>query len=186
MGASEATVPPAGLKARVLAGAARQPQLPPKVGRTRPRRWTPRLLAAAAAVVLVVAAGVGIAVDRALQQPPPAMSASVARVFHAGDAHTAMMRTSNGGRIAVATSVSLDEMAVDGAQLPALGNGEVYQLWAIAHGKPHSAGLLVDPGKGAAMAMPKAGVRVAITIEPSGGSPQPTRRPITSVVPSDV
>lgn len=194
MGASEAIDPPAWLKARVLAAAARQPQLPPKVSRPRsgrmgrwaPSRWTPGLVAAAAAVVLVVAAGVGIAVDRGLQEPQPMMSASVARVFHAGDAHTATMRTSNGGRISVATSASLREMAVDGGRLPTLGTGQVYQLWAIAHGKPHSAGLLADPGKGAAMAMPPAGVKVAITIEPSGGSPQPTRRPIMSVVPAQV
>ena len=36
------------------------------------------------------------------------------------------------------------------------------------------------------MAMPSAGTTVAITVEPSGGSEQPTTRPIVTVDPATV
>jgi hypothetical protein len=36
------------------------------------------------------------------------------------------------------------------------------------------------------MAMPEEGVQVAITIEPSGGSEQPTTDPVVQVTPSEV
>ena len=62
MGASEALVPPPALKARILAAADKQPQLPPKVTPLQAawsHRWSRQLVAAAAAVVLIVAAGIG-------------------------------------------------------------------------------------------------------------------------------
>ena len=61
MGASEALVPPPALKARMLAAADQQPQLPPKViprsrrARCRADVGARQLVAAAAAVVLIVA-----------------------------------------------------------------------------------------------------------------------------------
>ena len=60
MGASQATTPPSSLKARVLAAADQQRQLPPKVtpmDRPPPRRWVPRLVGAAAAVILLATGG---------------------------------------------------------------------------------------------------------------------------------
>ena len=186
MGASEAAPPPAHLRARVLTAASQQPQQPPKVtplGEARKRRWSPRLLAAAAAVVMVLAAGIGY---NQLQQRDPVQTNPVAQVFNAPDAHRATMSTSNGGTISVATSPSLNKMAVDTDELPALETGQVYQLWAIADDTPTSAGLLEDPDQGAAMDMPGEGIAVAITIEPAGGSELPTTEPIMQVVPSEV
>lgn len=187
MGASEATPPPAHLKASVMRAADRTAQLPPRtrhLDTARSRRWMPRILSAAAAVVLIVAAGFGI--EQLQQEPDVGLAAPVAQVFHAPDAHTATMKTSNGGKISVATSPSLNKMAVDTDELPDLEPGQVYQLWAIADGSPTSAGLLDDPDAGAAMDMPGKGISVAITIEPAGGSEQPTTNPIMSVVPSQV
>jgi anti-sigma-K factor RskA len=187
MGASEAMAPPAHLKAQVMQGADRVPQLPPKVrhlGAASTVRRTPQLLLAAAAVVMIVAAGFGI--WQTQQTPDEVIAASVSQVFKAPDAHKATMETSNGGSISVATSPSLRKMAVDTRGLPELQAGQTYQLWAIADGTPKSAGLLDDPDAGAAMDMPAEGVTVAITIEPEGGSEQPTTKPIMSVVPGDV
>jgi len=187
LGASESLEPPAHLKASVMLAADRMPQLPPKVeslGTTKVTRWTPRILSMAAAVVLIVAAGIGFSQLR--QEPDTVLAEPVARVFNAPDAHTATLETSNGGSISVATSPSLNEMAVDTDELPPLQAGQVYQLWEITDGTPASAGLLDDPDKGAAMEMPAEGIEVAITIEPSGGSEQPTTEPIASVVPSEV
>ncbi len=187
MGASEATAAPAHLKAKVLHAADRMPQLPPKtrhISTARSKRWTPRIVAAAAAVVMTVAAGIGI--SQMQQEPDSVIAASVAQVFDAPDAHKATMETSNGGKISVATSPSLNKMAVDTHELPDLEPGQIYQLWAVADGTPASAGLLDDPDAGAAMEMPAQGIEVAITIEPSGGSERPTTEPIMSVVPSEV
>jgi anti-sigma-K factor RskA len=186
MGASEAVVAPPHLRARVLAAAAQQPQLPPVVRRldaARPRRWTGRLLVAAAAVVLVVVGGIGISqvLDRNSQ---PVMAASVAQVFHAPDAHTTKLPTGNGGTITIATSRELRKMALNTDALPALGSGQVYQVWAIRGGVPSSAGLVSDLEAGKAMSLPAAGTQVAITVEPSGGSPKPTTQPIVLVNPS--
>jgi hypothetical protein len=95
------------------------------------------------------------------------------------------METTNGGKISVATSPGLNEMAVDTDELPKLDKEHVYQLWAIQDGTV-SPVLVLEPEKGAFMEMPGEGTEVAITIEPSGGSEQPTTDPIMQVAPSEV
>ena len=192
MGASEAVAPPPYLKARVLRSADRTPQLPPPAGggtvvHVAPHRWATRLLVAAAAVVVVVAGAVGISRIGA-NAPSPEQSrlaAGVVKVFRAADANTATMKTMNGGKISVATSPKLGEMAVDTADLPRLDKAHVYQLWAIHAGTFASVGVL-QPDKGAYMEMPAPDTEVAITVEPLGGSTRPTTAPIMQVDPSKV
>ncbi|MBY9076650.1 anti-sigma factor [Nocardioides sp. WL0053] len=190
MGASEAIRPPAHLKARVMAAADQMPQMPPRVSRSNvievPRgRWGARLLAAAAAVVVIVAGVVGIGVLQSEDEPSTRLASGVVEVFQAEDAHTATMDTANGGKISVATSPSLNQMAVDTDELPALDDKHVYQLWAIEDGAIASVGVL-EPEKGAFMDMPGPKTEVAITIEPAGGSQQPTTDPIMQVEPAAV
>ena len=185
MGASEALQPPTGLRARVLEAASRQPQLPPKVPvRAGTRRWLPRVVAAAAAVVVVIA---GAIVVRQLQGGTEApMSPAVSQVFTASDAHRATVETANGGRLTVATSHRLNRMAVETDKLPRLGREQFYQIWAVHGAAMTSAAVLADVKAGAAMAMPGPGTKVAITIEPAGGSRQPTTKPIVMVDPARV
>jgi anti-sigma-K factor RskA len=191
MGSAASSAPPADLKARVIAAAERVPQLPPSLpqvaGRSERRVRTrfPRLLAAAAAVLIAVA-GVGYLQVRDDATPGSTLAANVERVFEAPDAHHATVEAANGGRVAVATSPALNRMAVDTDDLPDLESGQVYQLWAITEGNFTSAGLLENPDSGVAMAMPAEGTQVAITIEPAGGSVEPSTAPIISVTPSDV
>jgi anti-sigma-K factor RskA len=187
MGASEALAPPAHLRAKILSAADQTPQLPPRVAPVTDlasRRRGLRFLAAAAAVVLVALGAVGIT---QLQQDEPEsrLATGVVRVFQAEDANTATMETTNGGKISVATSPGLNEMAVDTDELPKLDEEHVYQLWAIQDGTV-SPVLVLEPEKGAFMEMPGEGTEVAITIEPSGGSEQPTTDPIMQVAPSEV
>ncbi|RYU13158.1 anti-sigma factor [Nocardioides iriomotensis] len=189
MGQVEALAPPPELKVRVLATADRTPQKPPKVtplSGTTParRRWAPRLAAAAAA--LVVLAGGAIGVGSLLGgDDESGLQAAVVQVFQAGDAHVAEVETSH-GPLRVATSAGKAEMAVDTSDLRSLDSAHVYQLWSIENGSPVSVGILDDPSTGAAMAMPAAGTEVAITVEPAGGSEQPTTDPIAQLDPASV
>lgn len=68
------------------------------------------------------------------------------------------------------------------AGLPGLDPSQTYQVWLVEGGTPISAGLLTpdDAGRATlelARSVPASAV-VAITIEPAGGSPQPTSDPI--------
>jgi anti-sigma-K factor RskA len=162
--------------------------MPPRVvpiQHARSRRWTARIASAAAAVVLVVGTGFGISQMRSSDQPP-VMAASVSQVFKAQDAKTATVDTSNGGKVTVATSARLGRMAVETHALPTLSDKQVYQLWAIHNGSSTSAGVVENVATGKAMAMPAASTTVAITIEPAGGSDQPTTKPIITMDPRQV
>jgi anti-sigma-K factor RskA len=194
MGRAEATTPPPELKARILAAAERTPQEPPaRAGRTsevedrgsesgRPR-WPAWLAAAAAAVVI---AGGGVVGLQAMQDEEPTLPPSASQVFEAEDARTATVRTENGGKLTVGVSPSRNEMAVDARDLPDLDGERVYQLWAVHGEEMVSVGVLQDTDEGAAMGMPEEDTTVAVTVEPDGGSEQPTTAPIVEVDPRAV
>jgi anti-sigma-K factor RskA len=187
MGASEAVAPPAALKARILAAADRTPQLPPKVTRieaARSRRWTTWVGAAAAAVVLIVAAAFGIGQMQQDNESPVA-SDSVSSVFHAADAKTKTVITPQ-GRLKLAMSEQSGQMAVATSSLHRLPNAKVYQMWALHNGKATSVGVIDHPKTGKVMPIPASGTTVAITVEPEGGSKQPTSHPIAEVDPATV
>jgi anti-sigma-K factor RskA len=139
---------------------------------------------AAAAVLLVVGGAVGL--GRVLGGSDGDLTPAE-RVFQADDARTLGEPTMNGGELKVAVSPSQHEMAVDTKGLPALTGGRVYQLWTIGRGDSVvSVAVIERPGEGAAMDLPPAGTKVALTIEPAGGSQQPTKAPIVVVSPSAV
>ena len=195
MGAAEAVPPPPQLRSRVLAAVDRTPQEPPVVTSTAPtpperattsghrNRWVTWLAAAAA---LLAVAGAGAFGVRALLDDDPGLTQAAVRVFDAQDAHTATVETAEGGELKVAVSASRKEMAVDTRELPTLDENHVYQLWSV-HGEDMvSAAILTDPEVGAAMGMPDEETQVAVTVEPAGGSEQPTSDPIVVVDPYQV
>jgi anti-sigma-K factor RskA len=187
MGAAEPIAPTPELKARVLAAADRQPQLPPKVTtleRGRRHRRTAWIAGAAAAVVLLLAGAFAVVRQQQPDQPSVA-SSPVAQVFKAPDAHTVTVRTANGGRLRVATSATRGQMAVATTGLPRL-TGHSYQVWTIRNGRATSAGVIADVGTGEVLRLPADGTTVAITIEPPGGSEQPTQKPIVAMDPATV
>lgn len=198
MGASGAIPPPAHLRARVLAAADRTPQLPPprraggggEVIEVAPHRWGHRLMLAAAAVVLAVAAGVGITqLGDESEEQQSLLAGGVVRVFEAEDAHTAEMPvTADGreGRIRVAASPGLNQMAVDTGELPQLDDEHVYKLWAV-HGDEMELVGVLEREKGAFMGMPTPDTEVAITVElVDGPAEQATGKPIMRVNPSEI
>ena len=207
MGAVETVEPPAGLRDRVLAAADRTPQQPPapradesstvtplhdpasehgprRSGQQSGRRRWDRFAVAAAAVLIVGggAVGIGQVLDSDPEQLTPAE-----QVFRADDATTLDEPTMNGGTLRVAVSPGRGEMAVDTAELPELEGGRVYQLWTVgADETAVSVSVIETPGETAAMGLPSAGTQVAVTIEPAGGSEQPTKAPIVMLEPAAV
>lgn len=185
MGAREAMAPPSHMRAKVLAAADKLPQLPPKVTpieRARSSRWSQRVLGAAAALVVVVGGVIGVSqlIDDDTQLP-----AAVSQVFESPDVRKAAIRTDH-GTIRVAASPSRNEMALDTRDLAPLEEDSVYQLWSVLDGTPTSAGVLEDAAAGIAMPMPSPEASVAITVEPAGGSAQPTTEPFVLLDPSAI
>jgi anti-sigma-K factor RskA len=84
-----------------------------------------------------------------------------------------------------AVKVSGNDGRLTVSNFPAAGDDRVYQVWLI-HGKnaPRSAGLFRVPANGSAtFAIPESmkGVdQVAVSVEPGGGSDQPTTEPIAA------
>lgn len=189
MGAVETVQPPPELRVRVLAAADRTPQEPPPLREEattpgtnrRGRRWD-RLVLAAAAVLIAGGAAVGI--SQVMDDSGPVTPAE--QVFQADDARTLEEPTMNGGKLQVAVSESLDKMAVDTSGLPELSGDRVYQLWSLEGGDVTGSLGVFEPGGTAAMPLPDNGVTVALTIEPAGGSEQPTNAPIVAVEPAAV
>ena len=193
LGARTAEAPPATLRDRVLTHADRTRQDPPPGkqagtddGTVVPlhRRWLAGLVAAAA---LVVAVGVGVSVfDDKPAPTTPALAQPAAEVFGAEDAESVEVPVSQGGALRVAVSEELGEMAVDARDLPDPGQGRVYQLWTGHGDEMINAGVLEPTDTGAAMPLPAPGDTVNVTVEPTGGSKQPTKAPIITVDPTDI
>jgi hypothetical protein len=71
------------------------------------------------------------------------------------------------------------QVAVFDVDMPPPASGQVYQAWMIADGKPVSVGLLTSNSGRQAFATDMAGATaVAISVEPAGGSQQPTTTPV--------
>lgn len=76
-------------------------------------------------------------------------------------------------------SRSQNTLIFSARDLPALPPDRVYQLWAIADGKPVSAGLFTPDARGrsqlvAALSLSSPPAAMAVTVEPQGGVPSPT------------
>ncbi|MFD3442261.1 anti-sigma factor domain-containing protein [Streptomyces sp. NPDC058685] len=154
------------------------------------RRKLPQLVLAAC-VALAVAFG-GIAVwqhqeakdARASAHAAEQREASVAEIFASPDASLQRQELSGGGVATVAVSRSQDTAAVVVSGLPELPADKVYEAWFVGSGGPVPAGLL-SRKSGRQLAVldgPVAQAQaVAFTVEPAGGSKQPTTKPIGAV-----
>ncbi|WP_091290831.1 anti-sigma factor [Amycolatopsis xylanica] len=181
------------LKARVLAEVRATRQLPPAApvepeenvrAARRVPRWTV-FLATAAAVVGIALAGVfgGIALNAQNRlETAQAKYAPVAELLSAPDAQTLHGRSAIGGGGTVVMSPSLDKMMFMATKLPSPGDRD-YQVWLIQDGVPRSAGVLPKAEGGQlVLATGVTGTtQVAVTLEPAGGSPEPTTNPFLRV-----
>lgn len=193
LGAAEAQEPPAELRRRVLDEIATVRPLPPVVGdgqsqvreATRLRRWWPRIATGAAAALLVVVGVLtSIVVDQSQQlDDQNTTREAIAQVASARDMSQSAARTSD-GRVIVMSSRSNDAAVVFPVGMQAAPEGKDYQVWFMNGDEIRSAGLLrAEDGRPGPLAADGLGeaTKVGITVEPDGGSDQPTSKPLMLV-----
>ena len=130
------------------------------------RNWR-QLVAVAAATALLLGTGIGVAnvILKDSTNPP---GRSVALRAPDGGVPIRIVLERNGSGL------------VRSSDLPPALAGHVYQLWAqsSATAPMHSAGLLGRSPKGHHVRVPPGSVRIAISVEPDGGSVEPTTDPV--------
>ena len=189
-----AAEPPAELRTRVLAAAARTRQLPPEVStHARPRRtrarvpWVPWLsgVVATASIVVAVLFGLAQAHTRDELNQVRAENQAISLLLSAPGAQLFTHEVTHGGVATVVLAADRHELAVVTTGLPALPSGQVYQLWLIGKPKIVSAGLLPPAKNGQTPAVLATGAAkgdtLGLTVEPAGGSAQPTTTPILAL-----
>jgi anti-sigma-K factor RskA len=183
-----AAPPPPMLKDRVLDEIRNVRQLPPDttVVPLRRRSVAQRLTAVAAAVFFVAAAGLGVVVvqkDNQLTEVQ-AQAAQLQEILSAPDGRLVTLEGSGGasGTMKVAVSRQRDKMVLLSTDLANPPDGKTYQLWGLEGQSRKSMGLVTPDNGEVAQAVSGLGDAdaVAITVEPDGGSRQPTEPPAMS------
>ncbi len=165
--------PPTQLRGRLLEQVAQEAAVVRPMRRTsRPAQW----LAGVAAAGLIAAGGWGIwaAVDEDLSPTQQVVQAADAVQHEASvDGHT----------LTVVTSEEQERAVLLSTDLPDLEEGQVYQAWFMrSEGVIDSAGVLPDPGADAELSGdPQGSTALALSVEPEGGSQQPTSEPIGQI-----
>jgi anti-sigma-K factor RskA len=187
LGGSASAAPPADLRDRVLADIATVRPLPPVAPSVAPpvapppprvvrrRRW-PELVAAAAAVVALVA---GITVWQQPWEDPPVPVAE--QVLSAPDASKKTISLAGGAQVTLIRSTSVGKAVVETKNMPSPPSGKVYELWLqTPQGKMEPAGVMpVEADQTFVLAGDAAtAVGAGITVEPAGGSKEPSTEPI--------
>jgi anti-sigma-K factor RskA len=194
--------PPVALRERLLSRIAQEPQDPGEPGRaaagvTRPsarrsgaprshapRSGAPRSSRWLVGIVAAAVIGVGAVVATELwpeQQPPTATE----QVLEAEDSRR-FTEQLNGSTVTVVNSASLRRSVLIADDMQAPPEGRAYQLWFIHEdGTAVSAGLMPRDDADRLEVLldgdPTGAAAVGITLEPAGGSDQPTSDPLVSV-----
>lgn len=195
LGLAAAIQPPDELKQRVMAAITTTRQIPPEVTEEqtnlapviplRARRWPLRAALAAAAASVLVATTFGVqafSVRNQLQEAQAEVT-GISSVLSANDARTASAAAITGGSGTVVLSRSQDKAVLLASGLPATPSDRAYQVWVIsAQGGAVSAGLLKADGGDRSRPVIANGLgsadKIGITVEPAGGSAQPTTQPV--------
>lgn len=147
----------------------------------RPLRRRLAALGVAAAVVAAVAVPTTIAIQsHSTQRELQAQADTIAQMLADPDARILTADMSGGGEVSALVSAGHVMLSASGMADP--GQGQDYQLWTISGDTISSAGL-IRPTDGSASALLEAapGTTLAVTLEPTGGSEQPTTDPLVAV-----
>lgn len=189
LGAAETSTPSADLRRRVLDQIVTVRQDRSVTGRSRRgrRRWS--LKPALAASVAAAAALGGVAwwqsseADTAREQSAQdrAEYRQLADVLAAPDATISSQELAGGGTASVVASRAQGRSALIASRLPQLTGDRVYELWYAESGRYRPAGLLSPTSGREAYVLDgrlDGATAVCITVEPVGGSTQPTTDPV--------
>lgn len=195
--------PPAGLRDRILAAASDTTQLPaaasarhdhampavlstagvrvPLAVRVARTAW----LVAAACLIVVIGLAVALAATSSRLGVAQHDQAGITAVLNAPDARALARPTTAGGTATVVYSMVRHALIVTSDRLPAPRNGRVYELWLIRPSLISRAGLLPAASNGQGGPVLVRGLRrgdqLGLTVEPAGGTRQPTTKPILLV-----
>lgn len=173
----------------------RAPQLPPHVWGTQPppgRSRTPRarrplfvpFATATAAAALVVASLFAVQAGRAQDElnAERDRAREIAHVLAAPDARASTGKDAQGRSIGVIASAGEGEAIVTLSGYGELPTGQVHQLWLMRpDAQPRSLGLFDGDTPLVATGLDKVATSLAVTVEPDGGSPQPTTQPVVQL-----
>lgn len=190
LGSLTDTAPPPEMRDRLLAGIKEIRPLPPETpampedvpersDTSSGRRFGWRTFAAAAAVLAVVGTGTVAAVELIRDDSSQTMT-TAERVLSAKDATTVAVDLPGKARARVVRSVSENRAVLVTSGMPAAPAGKVYELWLQHDDVMVPAGLMPAGSdqtfvlEGDAADASAAG----ITVEPEGGSDEPTSAPI--------
>ncbi|MGH3362457.1 MAG: anti-sigma factor [Nocardioides sp.] len=176
-----ATTPPPGLRERVLADIATVRPLPPAVGTPAPRRRF-RLAPLAAAAALIAAVGTGVVVTQPwVDEPSESQLSAVDQVLRASDAER-YTKAVDGSEATLVRSRSLNQAVLVTKNMEPPPEGKVYELWLDHEGVGMvPAGLMTGGGEQQILLEgdPATATGAGITVEPAGGSEEPTLPPVT-------
>ncbi|TFC96258.1 MULTISPECIES: anti-sigma factor [Cryobacterium] len=151
-------------------------------------RWFQRpvgVLAAAAAAVALFAGGTFVGQSLESGQFEQDQAAGLVQITAAADTQRASARTTDGQEATLVWSEQsgLSALLID--DLPALSAEQDYQLWYIGGSGPVPAGTFDSSGTGTVWRVLDgsltAGDTIGVTVEPKGGSKQPTSDPILAI-----
>ncbi|MFE3326398.1 anti-sigma factor domain-containing protein [Streptomyces sp. NPDC059176] len=208
LGLAVSETPPPGMKAHVLGQIAAVRQEPPKVvlpetrllqppgrrARAAGRRRLSGFVLAACFVAAATLGGTTVWQQRVAEEARTEARGAVrqareqtealASVLTAPDVRTTSTALGRGATGTVALSHSRDKAVFVASGLPEPAGGKVYQLWFADHGTMRPAGLLGSKGSAEALLMDGPVGRataMGVTVEPAGGSPSPTSKPLALV-----
>ncbi|SDI84662.1 Anti-sigma-K factor RskA [Actinokineospora alba] len=188
LGEAAAARPPAAMKAAVMTRIGDVRQLPP-IGdelAVRRKRWSTRILGMAAAALLVVSVALGVALVQTQRDLDAGrrQGAAMAELLSASDARVVNGSTPAGLSGTVVVSRERGQVMLLADKIPAAPAGKTYQVWLIG-GEKRSIGLLTPDERGKAHLLDASGVgdavAIGVTVEPAGGSRQPTTDPVMAM-----
>src|SRR5699024_3010258 len=142
------------------------------------RSWLPYVAAAAA---LIVIAGFGVTIWQQNQRQNEQQPAGSARRREADDLRTSTADLPEGGSVTVLSSESQQLIRFSPRDVGPAPSGKSMQMWVIGSGGPKSVGLMPAQPVTISDEDFSAGSVFGITVEPEGGSKQPTSDPIVAI-----
>ena len=151
-------------------------------------RWFARpgaIIAAAAAAAVLIFGGTFVGTTIANNSTTHQEASGISQITSASDAQRATTTIPTGGKATLVWSDSLGKSAIELTGLASAPDGKTYQAWYIRDGKAVSAGTFDVHSAGSTTQLlsgsMSVGDKVAVTVEPAGGSKEPTTLPILAI-----